>query len=62
VDCCGLDSFSEQFEVTRTTYIRDASLAAVPFDEAWSAIQRIVTLFARLEIIPFVFPLPGRAK
>jgi hypothetical protein len=62
VDCFGLDSFSEQFEVTRTTYIRDASLTAVPFDEAWSTIQRIVTLFAHLEIIPFVFPLPGRAK
>jgi hypothetical protein len=60
VDCYGLESFAQHHGVTRTTYVRDATLAGIPFEEAWSVVDRIAVLFKRLKITPFVFPLPRR--
>ena len=58
IDCLGLTTFQEQWEVTRQTYQQATIPRDVPFDEAEVTLQAIVELFEEDKVIPFVFPLP----
>lgn len=58
VDCSGLESFSENLEVTRRTYSLDGTIRDdIPFDEAWHAVASVVSQMAALGIFPLLYPL-----
>jgi len=56
VDCAGLDSFLESWEVTRQAYESDANLTAIPFQKAEEALRVVVGLFEGFGVFPLVFP------
>ena len=57
VDCVGIASFAEQFEVTRAAYEGDATIPKdIPFDVAWSAVREIVSRFAATGAVPRSYP------
>lgn len=59
VDCEGISSFTEAWEVTRQTYGDGTMVGAdVDFDEAERALRAIVDFLAQEGIVPFRFPLP----
>ena len=58
IDCQGLVTFREQWEVTRATYERSILLKDIPFDEAEGSLESIVHFLEQSRIIPFQFPLP----
>lgn len=60
IDCAGIETFTEHFDVTRATYDTDAALPKddIPFDRAWKALERIVEYLIQHGVVPFAFPLP----
>lgn len=59
IDCNGIDTFSEDLEVTRSTYETDATLPKdIDFDMAWHAVENIIRFWGTLGIFPFHFQLP----
>jgi hypothetical protein len=58
IDCAGLGTFQEQWEVTRQSYSAAAIPRDVPFDEAAATLEAAVAFFAECGILPFEFPLP----
>lgn len=59
IDCTGLDAFSENLEATKNIYQNDPTLPKdIKFDTAWDNIIQIVVYFEKLNIIPFIFPVP----
>lgn len=60
VDCSGIEAFSEELDVTRATYERDATLPKdIEFNAAWTAVQAIVTFWADAQCLPFNHPAPA---
>lgn len=58
IDCTGIDTFSEDIDVTRSTYDTDATLPKdVEFDTAWHTIETIILFWESIGIFPFHFPL-----
>jgi len=57
IDCIGLETFQEGWEVTRTTYAQATIPDEIPFEEAEATIVDIVSFFESLKIVPFTFPL-----
>lgn len=55
VDCIGIESFKESWEMTRRAYETDANLAAVPFQEADEALSVVVGLFKEFGVFPLEF-------
>lgn len=60
IDCAGLTSFQEHWEVTRKTYFESSIPKEIPFDEAEAALVAVVAFFVANQIVPFEFPLPQR--
>lgn len=58
VDCPGVETFHEAWEVTRQAYETDANLPSIPFDKAEVALKTAVTFFEKVEIFPLVFEVP----
>lgn len=59
IDCRGLTSFEEEWEVTRATYSNDAIIPKdISFDRAWSNLLAIVEQFSAWGVVPFEYPLP----
>lgn len=58
IDCQGLVTFREQWDVTRTTYGQSAIPKDILFEEAEETLESIVHFFEQSRIIPFQFPLP----
>jgi hypothetical protein len=59
VDCSGLATFQESWNVTKEAYEMDPTLVGIPFPEVEDAIVKIVPLFDRFGIFPLRFPLPS---
>ncbi len=58
VDCDGLSAFAENFDVTRESYLKDATIPDdISFDDAWGVLERIVIFFESEAIIPFATAL-----
>ena len=55
VDCVGLETFQEAWEVTRQAYESDANLSSIPFHETEGALQTVVRFFQHLRVFPLVF-------
>lgn len=58
VDCNGLRTFQDTWEVTKADYVHDAKLSSVHFDEAEAALHSVTGVLSSLKIFPLVFPLP----
>ncbi|MBL8869229.1 MAG: nucleotidyl transferase AbiEii/AbiGii toxin family protein [Planctomycetaceae bacterium] len=58
IDCLGLTTFQEQWEVTRKTYTEATIPKDIAFEEAEATLIAIVKFFETNEIVPFAFPLP----
>lgn len=58
IDCLGLPTFQEQWEVTRKTYTEATIPKDIAFEEAEATLIAIVKFFEINEIVPFTFPLP----
>ncbi len=58
VDCDGLDTFQEQWEVTRATYDGPTIPKDIPFDQAEAILEAVVAFFEAEGVVPFAFPLP----
>jgi hypothetical protein len=60
IDCAGLETFTEQEEVTRSSYTKDATIptSEISVDEAFTAIRKIIEYMSVKKIIPFEFPIP----
>ena len=56
VDCCGLETFMEDWPLARQRYEADASLLAVAFSDAEQALKVIVGLIEMQEIFPLAYP------
>ena len=59
VDCSGLETFQESWDVTAKAYKNDATLESVPFPEVEDALLKIVMLFERFGGFPLRFPMPA---
>ena len=59
VDCSGLETFQESWNVTKEAYETDATLAGIPFEEVEDGLIKIVRLFEQFEVFPLRFPLPA---
>lgn len=58
VDCQGLSTFQEDWQVTRATYETDTRLReTVPFADAENALKTIVSFIEAKRMVPFAFPL-----
>ena len=57
VDCCGLESFMEDWPLARARYEADGSLAKVPFAEAEHALKTVVGLLGQQKIFPLNYPV-----
>ena len=59
VDCAGMPSFEEELPVTRSTYDSDSTIPSftIPFDDAWTSVERIVRRLERDMVVPLHFPL-----
>jgi hypothetical protein len=55
VDCTGLETFQEAWDVTRQAYETDANLPSIPFHKAKEALQTVVRFFQQLRVFPLVF-------
>ena len=63
VDCLGLSTFSEDIEVTRTTYDTDSTLPGdVTFDDAWMSLEVVVRSWESLSVFPQTHPLPEESQ
>ncbi|MBY0231573.1 MAG: nucleotidyl transferase AbiEii/AbiGii toxin family protein [Gemmataceae bacterium] len=60
IDCDGLITFREQWDVTRKTYAEATIPKDVPFDEAEAALAAVIGRFEGRGVVPFNFPLPER--
>ena len=58
IDCAGLETFQENWEVTRKSYEEATIPKDIPFAEAEETMKAIVAFFIHREIIPFMFMLP----
>ena len=59
VDCIGLGSFREQWDVTRKTYESSGAVGRdIPFEEVEATLRHIVTFLEEHGVVPFEFPLP----
>jgi hypothetical protein len=58
IDCLGLTTFQEQWEVTRKTYTEATIPKDISFEEAEATLVAVVKFFETNEIVPFTFPLP----
>ena len=59
LDCMGMQTFSEDIEVTRATYDSESILPKdVDFDAAWRSIEEIVGFWDALDTFPLRFDLP----
>jgi hypothetical protein len=58
IDCQGLTTFQEQFEVTRKTYEEATIPKDIAFAEAESTLVAVVSFWEAQRIVPFTFPLP----
>lgn len=59
IDCTGIETFAEDFDVTRSTYETDATLPNdTDFDAAWRAVEDIVRFWETVGIFPLHFQLP----
>ena len=57
VDCLGIESFAEDFAVTRSTYANDKTIPETwSFDDVWEALERVVAQFAIWGLFPLSFP------
>lgn len=57
VDCAGLETFQEQWDVTKKTYSEASIPKDISFEEAETTLVAVVEFFELLKIIPFAFPL-----
>ncbi len=63
IDCAGWKTFEAVADLARATYNSDATVAdAMPFEEAWAAVRRIIERLAEEGVLPFSFPLPERVS
>jgi hypothetical protein len=59
MDCIGMDTFSENIDVTEATYRSDPTLPKdVDFPLAWKSLSQIVEFFGAIEMFPLLYPLP----
>ncbi|HEV3257493.1 MAG TPA: nucleotidyl transferase AbiEii/AbiGii toxin family protein [Gemmataceae bacterium] len=58
VDCQGLATFHEQWEVTRNTYEEATIPKDILFEEAEATLGTVVGFLEAQGIVPFTFPLP----
>ena len=58
IDCQGLATFQEQWEVTRKTYAGATIPKDIPFEEAEATVVAVVNFLGAQGIFPFTFPLP----
>lgn len=59
IDCFGLGTFLEQWEVTSATYVKDSTIPTdIHIDEARSTLEAVVQFLVLKEIIPFEYPIP----
>jgi hypothetical protein len=59
IDCHGLDSFMEEWDVTAQIYSKDPTIPDdISIDEARSALERIVAFMTAKGTVPFVHHLP----
>ena len=56
VDCLGLESFMEDWQLARDRYTGDVSLQNVTLDEAEQALKTVVGLFKNQGIFPLQYP------
>ncbi len=54
VDCIGLSSFQEAWEVTQQAYENDATLSSIPFCKAEGTLDAIITFFQKNKNFPFI--------
>jgi hypothetical protein len=60
IDCFGLDTFVEQWQVTANTYSRDPTIPKdISIEEARTALEGIVGFMTSNSIIPFEHPMPS---
>lgn len=63
IDCQGLTTFQEQWDVTRKTYEGGTIPKDISFAEAEATLVAVVTFLEAQGIVPFTFPFPkGSAK
>jgi hypothetical protein len=59
IDCAGIGTFEEAFEVTQATYEADPTIPKdLSFAEAWNGIRNIIALWGRSDLVDFQYPLP----
>jgi predicted nucleotidyltransferase component of viral defense system len=58
IDCAGLVTFQEQWEVTRGTYEQATIPNDIPFEEAEATLVEVVDFLHSHRFLPFTFPLP----
>ena len=58
VDCEGLCTFQDNWDVTKADYRHDAKLNSVHVDEAEAALRSVTNVLSALSIFPLGFPLP----
>jgi hypothetical protein len=59
IDCQGLMTFQEQWDVTRKTYAEATIPKDIPFEEAEATLVAVVSFLEAQGIVPFAFPLPA---
>ncbi len=59
IDCKGLETFIEQWEITAATYIKDSTIpVGISIGEARSTLETIVSFMIDQNMIPFEYPMP----
>jgi Nucleotidyl transferase AbiEii toxin, Type IV TA system len=58
IDCQGLATFQEQWDVTRKTYEEATIPKDIPFEEAETTLVAVVGFLEAQGVVPFTFPLP----
>ena len=60
IDCLGLETFLEQWEITSATYVKDPTIPQdISVDEALTTLRGIVEFLSLKGIIPFDHPVPS---
>jgi hypothetical protein len=59
IDCDGLSTFQEEWDVTRSTYAKEAVLKDLPFEEVEAVLTAVVRFLEANRFIPCSFPLPA---
>jgi Nucleotidyl transferase AbiEii toxin, Type IV TA system len=62
IDCAGMETFQEEWEVTRATYESATIPKDIAFAEAEAVLVEVVNLLVNEQFIPFAFPLPERPE